>query len=90
MGDPEHGIARGDGVERGQRRVPADGNVRPPARYPFQVTPQDRAALADRHLDEIALTSIALAFLEPDPEVDWDRDRITAVGQAIGSLSLPE
>jgi AcrR family transcriptional regulator len=44
----------------------------------------------DWSLDAIALTSLALAFLEPDPEVGWDRDRITAVGQAVGSLSLPE
>ena len=38
----------------------------------------------------IGLTSIALAFLEPDPRSTGDAGRITAVGQAIGSLSLPE
>jgi len=61
---------------------------------PEMTGPQARGnpfgAEGDWSLDAIALTSIALAFLEPDPEVTWDRDRITAVGQAIGSLSLPE
>lgn len=43
----------------------------------------------DWSLDAIGLTSIALAFLEPDPAVEWDVARIAAVREALSSLSLP-
>jgi hypothetical protein len=44
----------------------------------------------DWSLDAIGLTSIALAFLEPDPAAEWDPQRVAAVRQALSSLSLPE
>ncbi len=44
----------------------------------------------DWSLDAIGLTSIALAFLELDPAVEWDPQRVAAVRQALSSLSLPE
>ena len=44
----------------------------------------------DWSLDAIGLTSIALAFLEPDPATEWDVARIAAVREALSSLSLPE
>ena len=36
----------------------------------------------------IALASIASAFLEPDPEVDWDAERIATVRETIASGRL--
>jgi AcrR family transcriptional regulator len=44
---------------------------------------------ADWSLPALGLASLAWAFIEPDPDVDWDQDRITAVSQALARLSLP-
>ena len=44
----------------------------------------------DWSLPALGLASIALAFLEPDPAVEWDPQRVAAVRQALSSLSLPE
>jgi hypothetical protein len=33
---------------------------------------------------------VPAAFLEPDPAVEWDGDRIAAVRQALRSLTLPD
>ena len=41
-------------------------------------------------LDAVGLTSTALAFLEPDPAIEWDRDRLAAVRDALSTLSLPD
>lgn len=39
-------------------------------------------------LPAIGLASIASGFLEPDPEVEWDDARITAVRQSLTTLAL--
>lgn len=57
------------------RRVPA---------RPFGATEE-----ADWSLPALGLAGIASAFLEPDPAVTWDRDRIDAVRAAVRSLSMP-
>jgi hypothetical protein len=44
----------------------------------------------DWSLAAIGLTSTALAFLEPDPAIEWDGQRVAAVRQALSSLSLPQ
>jgi len=44
----------------------------------------------DWSLDAVGLTSIAQAFLEPEPVGEWDDSRIAAVRATLESLSLPE
>ena len=39
-------------------------------------------------LPAIGLASIASSFLEPDPAVQWDGDRIAAVREALAALTL--
>ena len=41
-------------------------------------------------LPALGLASIASALLEPDPAVEWDGERLAAVRQALGSLTLPD
>jgi AcrR family transcriptional regulator len=41
-------------------------------------------------LPGLALASIALAFLEPDPVVEWDAERIASVLQALADLTIPD
>ena len=40
-------------------------------------------------LPAIGLASIAAAFLEPDPAIEWDDERINGLRQALTSLALP-
>ena len=40
-------------------------------------------------LPALGLASIASAFLEPDPAIEWDDQRITSLRQALSSLTLP-
>jgi AcrR family transcriptional regulator len=41
-------------------------------------------------LPALGLGGIASAFLEPDPAVEWDAERIAAVRQALAVLALPD
>jgi AcrR family transcriptional regulator len=41
-------------------------------------------------LPAVGLASIASAFLEPDPAIEWDDERITTVRQALDSLAIPD
>jgi len=41
-------------------------------------------------LPALGLAGLASAFLEPDPAVEWDTGRISAVRQALAALSIPE
>jgi len=47
-------------------------------------------ASGDWSLAAIGLASTAITFLEPDPAVEWDGDRIAAVRAALRSLSFPD
>lgn len=40
-------------------------------------------------LPAIGLASIASAFLEPDPAVTWDDERVASVRQALATLTMP-
>ncbi|MFI5588422.1 hypothetical protein ACIA5G_25445 [Amycolatopsis sp. NPDC051758] len=51
--------------------------------------PFGAAATEDWSLPALGIAGTALAFLEPDPEVSWDDDRIEAVRAAVNSLSMP-
>lgn len=53
-------------------------------------TPPPAAQPAEWSLPALGLASLAWAFIEPDPDVDWDRERITAVRQALATLALPD
>jgi AcrR family transcriptional regulator len=44
---------------------------------------------ADWSLPAIGLAALASAFIEPDPDVVWDRSRIAAVRQALAAIALP-
>lgn len=51
--------------------------------------PLAATATADWSLPALGLASVAWAFIEPDPDVQWDQNRIATVGQALAALALP-
>jgi hypothetical protein len=63
--------------------VPELGHQRAAAR-PLAV-----AATADWSLPALGLASLAWAFIEPDPDVEWDQERIVRVRQALATLAQP-
>jgi AcrR family transcriptional regulator len=44
---------------------------------------------AEWSLPALGLVGVASAFIEPDPSVTWDTERIAAVRQALTTLALP-
>ncbi|MGO9078172.1 MAG: TetR/AcrR family transcriptional regulator [Streptosporangiaceae bacterium] len=52
--------------------------------------PFGAAEQAEWSLPAIGLASIASAFLEPDPAVEWDEQRIAAVREALLTVDLPD
>jgi len=44
---------------------------------------------ADWSLPALGLASTAWAFIEPDPGVEWDEDRIASVSRALATLARP-
>jgi AcrR family transcriptional regulator len=58
--------------ERAEHRTPA--------------SPFGAAAEAEWSLPALGMASIASAFIEPDPDVRWDADRIASVRQTLTSL----
>ena len=44
------------------------------------------ATAADWSLSALGLAGVASAFIEPDPDVEWDRERIASVRQALAAL----
>ncbi len=48
--------------------------------------PLARATAADWSLSALGLAGVASAFIEPDPDVEWDRERIASVRQALAAL----
>jgi len=48
------------------------------------------AAEDEWSLAALGAASIALTFLEPDPAIEWDEERLGRVRQALTSLSLPD
>jgi hypothetical protein len=38
----------------------------------------------------LGIASTASAFLEPDPAVTWDGDRLAGVREALSTLAIPD
>jgi AcrR family transcriptional regulator len=51
--------------------------------------PFGAAATEDWSLPALGIAGTAVAFLEPDPGISWDDDRIEAVQAAVNSLTIP-
>jgi AcrR family transcriptional regulator len=60
------------------------------AAYRAQASPFGAATRDEWSLPGLALASMALAFLEPDPTVDWDAERLASVRRALAGLALPD
>ena len=60
------------------------------ATYRALARPLGAASTDEWSLPGLALASIALAFLEPDPAVEWDAERIARVRRAMADLAMPE
>lgn len=60
------------------------------ATYRALARPLGAASTDEWSLPGLALASIALAFLEPDPAVEWDAERIARVRRAMADLAAPE
>ena len=55
-----------------------------------QASPFGAAATDEWSLPALGMASIAWAFLEPDPDVEWDAERLASVRAALAALTLPE
>jgi AcrR family transcriptional regulator len=53
------------------------------AKLPIRARPFGAAAAADWSPDAIAITSIAWTFLEPDPSIVWDSERLATIRRAL-------
>jgi len=60
------------------------------AAYRAQASPFGAEKADEWSLPGLALGSMALAFLEPDPAVEWDPERLASVRQALAGLALPD
>ena len=56
----------------------------------IEASPFGASAPGEWSLPALGLGGIASAFLEPDPAVEWDAERIAAVRQALAALVLPD
>ena len=55
-----------------------------------EASPFGASVRGEWSLPALGLGGIASAFLEPDPAVEWDAERIAAVRQALAALALPD
>jgi AcrR family transcriptional regulator len=60
------------------------------ATYRAMARPLGAATTDEWSLPGLALASMALAFLEPDPAVEWDAERIASVRRALAGLTIPD
>ncbi len=60
------------------------------ATHRAQASPFGAVARDEWSLPALGVGGIASAFLEPDPAVQWDSDRIAGVRQALSCLTLPD
>jgi len=51
--------------------------------------PLAAADITDWSLPALGLAGVASAFIEPDPDVEWDENRIAIVKQALATIALP-
>ena len=56
----------------------------------IEASPFGASAQGEWSLAALGLGGIASAFLEPDPAVEWDAERIAAARQALAALALPD
>ena len=56
----------------------------------IEASPFAAPAPGEWSLPALGLASVASAFLEPDPAVEWNTERIAAVRQGLAALSAPE
>ncbi|MFL6118100.1 TetR/AcrR family transcriptional regulator [Actinophytocola sp.] len=59
------------------------------ADHRVQAQPFGATTSADWSLPALGIAGIAVAFLEPDPTIDWDSQRVAAVQEAVNSLTMP-
>jgi len=59
------------------------------AAHRAQANPFGAAGTDEWSLPAMGLASIASAFLDPDPAIEWDDKRLTSVRQALGRLAPP-
>ena len=52
--------------------------------------PFGAAAPQDWSLPALGIAGIAAAFLEPDPAIEWDGERLAQVRQALTEVTPPE
>jgi AcrR family transcriptional regulator len=60
------------------------------AEHRLQASPFGTARVDEWSLPAVGLAGIATTFLEPDPEVEWDDERLTTVRHALADLTLPD
>lgn len=60
------------------------------ANYRAQARPFGAAGTAEWSLPAMGLVGIGSTFLEPDPAVEWDAERIVRVRRAMADLAAPE
>jgi len=59
------------------------------AKRQLRTGPFPRSGTVDWSLPAVGLAGIASAFIEPDPAVSWDAERVAAVRQALVALTQP-
>ena len=60
------------------------------ATYRAQASPFGAAAQEQWSLAALGAASIASAFLEPDPAIEWDDERLARLRQGLSRLALPD
>ena len=60
------------------------------AAHRAQASPFGAAGTDEWALPAVALAGIATTFLEPDPAIKWDDERLASVQGALASLDLPD
>ena len=60
------------------------------AAHRVQASPFGAAGKDEWSLAAIGIASIASAFLEPDPAVEWDDERLSGVRQALSRWAPPD
>jgi AcrR family transcriptional regulator len=60
------------------------------AGYRVRARPFGAVGEEEWSLPALGLSGVANAFLEPDPAITWDEDRVTTVRAALASLALPD
>jgi AcrR family transcriptional regulator len=60
------------------------------AAHRVRARPAGAVAEGEWSLPALGLVGVASAFLEPDPAVEWDRERIARVGGALSGLTVPQ